>query len=217
MKKFIWKIQMVSVFTFLGVILFASFASAHVTVNPQSSSTGAWETYTVKVPVEKDIATTKFTLKMPSGVQFMSYQPASGWKFSSEKNSKDEVTSITFEATDQGIMPGQFQQFVYVAKNPDKEEKAAWDAYQYYKDGSIVEWTGAEGDKTPHSITNIVTAGTSDDHHTSSNTATTKEDSKSTDNIQNTTQSTYSTVPLVLSIISVLLSAGVLFLVVRKR
>ena len=43
----------------------------------------------------------------------------------------------------EGILPGQFQRFTFVAKNPIKN-KIAWDAYQQYKDGEIVEWTGDE-------------------------------------------------------------------------
>lgn len=35
------------------LLLFAAVASAHVTVAPAQSSTGAWETYTLKVPSEK--------------------------------------------------------------------------------------------------------------------------------------------------------------------
>ncbi len=41
---------------------------------------------------------------------------------------------------------------------------------QYYKDGSIVEWTGEEGSDSPHSVTEITTATANveaahDDHH----------------------------------------------------
>jgi uncharacterized protein YcnI len=138
------------------LFFFSSMASAHVTVMPKTSSTGAWETYTLKVPVEKDVATTKVTVKAPEGVEIMSYQPVPGWTYSSEKDASGKVKTITFESTGEGIQAGQFQQFVFVAKNPDKAVKAAWDAFQYYKDGSVVEWTGDEGSDAPHSITDIV-------------------------------------------------------------
>lgn len=36
-----------------GALLFAGMASAHVTVKPSISQPNAWETYTLKVPVEK--------------------------------------------------------------------------------------------------------------------------------------------------------------------
>ncbi|WP_231507676.1 DUF1775 domain-containing protein [Bacillus sp. UNC41MFS5] len=98
-----------------------------------------------------------------------SYQPVSGWKYSDEKDSKGLVKSFTFEATGEGILSGQFQQFTFVGKNPDNATKAAWDAFQYYKDGSIVEWTGDESSQSPHSITDIV-AGATEDHHDAKNT-----------------------------------------------
>lgn len=118
----------------------------------------------MKVPVEKDQPTTKLVLKMPKGVEFQQYEPIPGWKVSSAKHD-DKSVSVTWEATDGGIQPGQFQQFTFVAKNPDTAEQAAWDAYQYYKDGSIVEWTGDEDADTPHSITQITKSANVTDEH----------------------------------------------------
>ncbi|BBP87167.1 hypothetical protein BsIDN1_07850 [Bacillus safensis] len=63
------------------------------------------------------------------------------------------------------MLAGQFQQFVFVAKNPEKAGEAAWDAYQYYKDGTVVEWTGDKDADKPHSITNIVASNTVTDSH----------------------------------------------------
>ncbi|MBS4174938.1 DUF1775 domain-containing protein [Bacillus sp. FJAT-49736] len=158
MKKLIGKISKIAVPTIAGLFLFAGIASAHVTVKPNVSAPGAWETYTIKIPVEKEVPTTKVTLKIPNGVEFEQYQPTPDWKVTTKKDSSGKVTIITWEATGEGIQPGQFQQFNFVAKNPDKEGTAAWDAFQYYKDGSIVEWTGDEKSDTPHSITNITTS-----------------------------------------------------------
>lgn len=158
--------------TILIMLFFASVASAHVNVKPSESTVGAWETYTVNVPNEKEIPTTKITLKIPKGMEFEHYQPVPGWTFSSEKEA-EKVKSITYKASGSGILPGQFQQFKFVIKNPDKPEKAAWDAYQYYKDGSIVEWVGDETTATPHSITTIMAASstntTNGDNETNTN------------------------------------------------
>src|SRR3954447_19850798 len=103
MKKTLEKIFKVVLPTVLGLLLFSSVASAHVTVVPKTSTTGAWETYTVKVPVEKDVATTKITLKAPAGVEIQSYQPVPGWNYSADKDANGIVKSITFEATGEGI------------------------------------------------------------------------------------------------------------------
>lgn len=199
--------------TFLGLFLFASVASAHVTVVPNQSTTGAWETYTVKVPVEKDVPTTKITIKAPAGVEIKSYQPVPGWKYSDEKDAKGLVKSFTFEATGEGILSGQFQQFTFVGKNPDNATKAAWDAFQYYKDGSIVEWTGDEGSQSPHSITDIV-AGSAEDHHDAKNT---NQEIQKTDKVETKTEKTGGSLPLILSGLAVLLSLVASFLALRKK
>lgn len=141
-----------------GFLLFSGIASAHVTVKPAVSQPDAWETYTIKIPTEKEIPTTKVTLKVPEGVELMSYQPVPEWKITTEKDGAGKISSITWDATGAGIQAGEFQQFNFVAHNPGKETNVAWDAFQYYKDGSIVEWTGDEGSESPHSITKITTA-----------------------------------------------------------
>ncbi|MBO3649162.1 MULTISPECIES: YcnI family protein [Bacillus] len=148
----------------LSLVGFTAAASAHVSVKPAESAAGSWETYTMKVPVEKNEPTTKVVLKVPAGVEFQQYQPIPGWKTSVSKHD-DKAVSVTWEAKDGGIQPGQFQQFTFVAKNPEKSGDAAWDAYQYYKDGSIVEWTGDEKADTPHSITKITKSASVTDAH----------------------------------------------------
>ncbi len=206
MKKYVGVFSKMSLLFCLIFGLFSSMASAHVSVNPPTSIIGAWETYSVKVPVEKDIPTTKFTLKIPSGVEFESYQPVAGWNFSSQKDQKGNITAITFESSGTGILPGQFQQFIFTAKNPDKAEQAAWDAYQYYQDGSVVEWTGDEGAKTPHSITDFVAAA-------GSKTIKAPEETEKAATAANDSSS----LPLILSIAALLLSLVSLITAVRKK
>ncbi|MCM2533621.1 DUF1775 domain-containing protein [Neobacillus pocheonensis] len=182
---------------------------------PNTSTTGAWEPYTLKVPVEKDVPTTKVTVKVPSGLEIESYQPVPGWNYTAEKDSSGKAKPITFEATGEGILPGQFQQFVFVAKNPAQATKASWDAYQYYKDGSFVEWTGDEKAKTPHSITDIVKA-TSTNHHAMQNMNMTTNEKTSSTNPTKATEST-NQLPTILSVVAVLLSLIALIMSFRKK
>lgn len=195
----------------LALIVFAGSASAHVTVKPQVSAPGAWETYTIKVPVEKDINTTKVALKVPTDVELESYQPTPGWKVTLDKDASGKTKTITWTATDAGLATGQFQQFYFVAKNPEKETKAAWDAYQYYKDGSVVEWTGDESSASPHSVTEITTApGTAnaeaahDDHHGKTKVEANQVEKVASDN--KTEKSGSQTTVLTLSIIALIIS-----------
>ncbi|GAA0134829.1 hypothetical protein YSY43_16690 [Paenibacillus sp. YSY-4.3] len=140
------------------LLLFAGIASAHVTVKPGTTAPGAWESYTIKVPVEKDIPTVKVSLKIPEGLDFKQYRSIPDWKVELTKDSSDKVTVVTWTSEGEGILPGEFQQFDFVAKNPDTDAELAWDAFQYYNDGSIVEWTGGEGSEKPHSITVVASS-----------------------------------------------------------
>lgn len=212
MKRIIFKASRIIIPTVIALFFFSTLASAHVTVMPTTSTTGAWETYTVKVPVEKEMATTKITVKVPAGLEVMSYQPVPGWNYSTEKDANGKVKTFTFEATGDGILPGQFQQFVFVAKNPEKATKAPWDAFQYYKDGSVVEWTGDEGSDSPHAITDIVKATTADQTQAQHNekTQTVKPDKTKTTEASNT-------LPLLLSGLAVLLSLAAIILAIRKK
>lgn len=214
MKKTMKKLSKIILPTIASLFLFSGIASAHVTVKPNVSAPGAYETYTIKIPVEKEVPTTKVTLKVPNGLELESYQPEVGWKVTTTKTSSGKVTSITWAATGEGILPGQFQQFNFVAKNPDKEGQAPWDAYQYYKDGSIVEWTGNEKSQTPHSITQITTSqaapSMSHDHHDMSNVETNKNKDESD-------HSNSSTLTLSLSILAAVLSIIALIIAFRKK
>ncbi|MBJ8028484.1 YcnI family protein [Bacillus cereus group sp. N21] len=187
--------------------LFSLPVSAHVTVKPANSGVGSWETYTIKVPVEKDIATTKITLKIPEGVEFQQYEPVPGWKVNEQKDTSGKVKSVIWEATGEGILPGQFQQFTFVAKNPDKEQKVAWDAYQQYKDGDIAEWTGDEKADKPHSLTNITKGTALTGEHGELKAPDAKE--KESTSLQ--------TIAIILSILSIIVSIGACIFVSRRK
>ncbi|WP_238649658.1 DUF1775 domain-containing protein [Paenibacillus piscarius] len=142
-----------------ALMLFAAVASAHVTVSPVESGTGAWETYTLKVPSEKDVAIVQVDLRIPAGAEFKQYEVTPGWEVTVEGN------KVSWIAKDGGIAAGQFQRFYFTAKNPDTAGDINWDAYQHYADGSLVQWSGEPGSDSPHSITTIVEASGGGDGH----------------------------------------------------
>jgi len=155
MKK-LTKIVSAFVLSLTLLFVFQTNASAHVSVKPFQSVAGSSETYTVTVPTEKNIPTTKVAVRIPNHVEFFSYQPVPGWTTEVSKNSNGRVQTVTWTTNGTGIAPGAFQQFQFRALNPKKVGNLAWNAYQTYKDGSIVEWTGSESMETPHAITKII-------------------------------------------------------------
>jgi uncharacterized protein YcnI len=155
MNKFI-KVSSAALIAVILLFVFQLNASAHVSVKPLQSAAGSSETYTLTIPTEKNSPTKKVALQIPANVAFDSYQPVPGWTVKVTKNSSGHVQTVTWTATGAGIAPGAFQQFQFRALNPKKTGNVAWNAYQTYKDGSIVEWTGKEDAETPHATTKIV-------------------------------------------------------------
>lgn len=161
----------IAVLLFAGSILtFTTVAEAHVTVWPKQSTTGAWEKYTVRVPSEKNVNTTKVRLEFPQGVQVESVMPVPGWNYQFEKGKDGKPIAIVWTATSGGIKPNEFMEFSFVAENPKNEGSIAWRAEQTYADGSVVNWTGAPDSDTPASVTTIKTS----DQATSTDTTQTK-------------------------------------------
>lgn len=153
-----------SFFLAFALFLFTpSLAEAHVTVSPGESTTGAYEKYTVRVPVEKEMNTIAVTLEIPSGVNVVSVMPVPDWDYSLDR--KDgRVASVTWTATEGGIGKNEFMEFSFVGANPDEPGEVAWKAIQTYEDGSEVRWVGEPDEKEPASIT-VIKQGEGNGHH----------------------------------------------------
>ncbi|HWJ77598.1 MAG TPA: DUF1775 domain-containing protein [Niallia sp.] len=203
--------KLVSFLVAFAVIFLVAFpASAHVTVNPSSSTTESWEAYSVKVPVEKDLHTTKVTLKIPSNIEYKMYEAVEGWKVTTSTDDNENVTSVTWEAEtkENGIKPGEYRIFTFTAQNPAEAGEIIWDAFQYYEDGSIVEWTGESDSELPHSVTTIEKSDASVDSHGTSvkNESTKANDSDSQSNEESGLHTTLSIIAIILSLIAIALT-----------
>ncbi|KQL45733.1 hypothetical protein AN963_11815 [Brevibacillus choshinensis] len=138
-----------------AILTLATAAQAHVNVYPKETTTGAYEKYTVRVPVEKDVNTTKVKLEFPAEVKVSTVQPIPGWTYEFEKDKDGRNTALVWTATAGGIKAHEFTEFSFVGANPKEAGSLSWKAYQTYADGEVVEWTGAPDSKTPASVTTI--------------------------------------------------------------
>lgn len=122
-------------------LISAAPAFAHVVVRPNEVGVGAFQTFTVGVPVEKDIPTTGLRLVIPDGLQHVTPNVKPGWEINVKKTGEGEeakVTEITWTA---GTIPaGQRDEFLFSAQVPTAESTVIWKAYQTYEDGTVVAW-----------------------------------------------------------------------------
>jgi uncharacterized protein YcnI len=78
-----------------GALSAPAAASAHVTLQADSAPAGAITVVNVRVPIERDDASTvKVDLQLPHGFVFASYEPRPGWsvKLTNEKLAKPVQT-----------------------------------------------------------------------------------------------------------------------------
>jgi uncharacterized protein YcnI len=132
------------------VLLVPSFALAHVSVRPRESKPGAEERYTVRVPTEGAVATTRAVLEIPADVTVLEVLPADGATFETAKQG-DRITSITWT---KAIPPKAAAEFVFRARNPAAGE-IVWKAHQHFRDGTVADWVGVAGDTRPASVTTL--------------------------------------------------------------
>ncbi|WP_239614884.1 YcnI family copper-binding membrane protein [Cohnella mopanensis] len=142
---------------------FAGIASAHVTVQPKEVPAGSYQVFTVRVPSEKDSATTQVKVAIPDNVNVSRFEPKADWTYEIEKGASDKIVSVTWKATGNGLGATEFGEFRMQGKVADDAKELTWKAYQTYSDGEVVEWTGAADADKPASVT-TVTAATGDGH-----------------------------------------------------
>ncbi|WP_373229093.1 YcnI family protein [Cohnella sp.] len=168
---------MIVLVTFL-TLGFASLASAHVTVQPKEVPAGSYQVFTVRVPTEKETATTQVKVAIPDGVDIKRFEPKPEWTYEIEKNADGKLTAVTWKASGAGLGATEFGEFRMQGKVAEDAKELVWKAYQTYADGEIVEWTGAADADKPASVT-AVTAATGDGHgdsHGAADAATAGED-----------------------------------------
>ena len=140
-------------------------ASAHVTVQPEELPAGGFTRLDVRVPTERDDAsTTKVELQLPPGFVFVSTEPVPGWEAKIVKRKLDkpveqfgeqiseEVGQISFTAKGEaaGIGPGEFQDFGLSVSVPDKAGSTlTFKAVQTYSSGEVVRWIGPPDSEGP--------------------------------------------------------------------
>jgi uncharacterized protein YcnI len=140
--------------TAIALLLFlcSALASAHVTVWPRESQTGAYEKYVVRVPTEGNVATQSVELRIPANVDIVSIGAPNGYTYEA-KRTGSKITAIVWTMA---IKPGEFAEFAFMARNPKEPGDVRWEAVQRFVDGTSTEWTGPAKDKHPASVTRVI-------------------------------------------------------------
>ena len=161
-------------------------ASAHVTVQPESTAAGSYSVLTFRVPTESDTAgTTGLAVTLPTGTPFTSVrtEPIAGWEAEVVRGAlpapvdvqgttvTEAPLQVVWTAQDGAqVPPGQFQRFtVQVGPLPAEEGTAVvLPAVQSYSDGEQVAWdqtTPEDGEEPEHPAPVLVTTAAAGQDH----------------------------------------------------
>lgn len=170
--------------TTAAVLAATGVASAHVSVNAPGAAQGGYTVLEFRVPTESETAsTTAVTVELP-GLASARTEPIPGWTATTEKDSGDLVTSVTWTANPgAGVPPGEFQRFVVSAGPLPAQDEVEFPATQTYSDGSVVDWneaTPANGEEPEHPSPTLELAAGSDDTVASAVAAPSSSDSDTT-------------------------------------
>lgn len=157
--------------TFVATLVFGSTgtALAHVTVQPEEAVAGSFARFDVRVPNERDEAsTTKVEMELPP-LPFVSFQPKPGWKRTIEMRTLDEplevfgdnITEVVGRVTWSGgrIEPGEFDEFGLSARVPEEESVLEFPTIQTYSNGEVVRWIGPADSEEPAALVTTVDIG----------------------------------------------------------
>jgi uncharacterized protein YcnI len=167
-------------------ILGAGAASAHVGVDPASTSEGGFSQLTFRVPNESATAkTSKITVTLPTETPFtsVSVKPLDGWKAEIKEAALPKPVEVngatitkaaasvtwTADAAHQ-ISQHEYQTFsISVGRLPKAGTAVLLPAAQAYTDGTVVNWNepAAEGQAEPeHPAPSFVTTAPAGEHGT---------------------------------------------------
>ena len=101
----------------------------------------------VRVPNEKNTATTRVEIHFPAEVRISSFLDVPGWNLQVLTDSAGKITGAVWTGT---LPPKRFVEFPFIGVNPKSgTTRLVWPAFQTYADGEVVQWTGPAGSKRP--------------------------------------------------------------------
>jgi uncharacterized protein YcnI len=139
-------------FAAVATLLLSELALAHIRIYPTESTLGAREKYTMRVPNEKQVPSSKVEGEFPAELQVYDFEFKPGWKIDFKKNDKGNIIGATWTGK---IQPYEFVEFGMLAINPKQGANLTWKFIQYYDDGTKEEFTGPVGSRLPSPVVTL--------------------------------------------------------------
>jgi uncharacterized protein YcnI len=136
--------------TIAGTLAAASPALAHAIISPPVAETKVLQQFTLSVPTEQEGATTtKIVLTVPSGLAVDSYEPEPGWTRSVKATGSGQSAVVNTITWSGGKVPTEEDSVFRLNASVPSAKTLVFQVKQYYSDGTVVDWSGAESSDTP--------------------------------------------------------------------
>src|SRR3954451_6372442 len=120
----------------LLVLVLPSLLLGHAVVFPKASAVGAYEKYVLRVPNEREVATTRVEIHFPAELRVTAFADVPGWQLEVMTDSAKRITGAVWTGT---LPPKRFAEFPFVGANPKTAGTLTWPTYQTYANGERVE------------------------------------------------------------------------------
>jgi uncharacterized protein YcnI len=136
--------------TIAGTLAAAGPALAHAIVSPPVAETKVLQQFTLSVPTEKEGATTtKIVLRVPNGFAVDSYEAEPGWTRRVNATGSGESAVVNTITWSGGKVPTDEDSVFRINASVPSAQTLVFNVKQYYSDGTVVDWSGAESSDTP--------------------------------------------------------------------
>ena len=138
-----------------ALLLGAGALWAHAVVVPATSNTRAYETYTLRVPNEKDVPTVRVEIAFPPEVFVISFAEVPGWELVVERDDTGRAVGAAWTGE---LAPHRFVELSFVGVNPAQPTTLVWPVHQTYRGPNgdeVVSWAGPEDSEFPASRTEV--------------------------------------------------------------
>jgi len=136
--------------TAAGTLALAVPAFAHAIVSPPVAETKVLQQFTLSVPTEEDGQTTnKIVLTVPAGFAVDSFEAAPGWTRTVKATGSGESAVVNTITWTGGKVPTGEDSVFRMNASVQSAKTLVFTVRQYYSDGTVVDWSGAEGSDNP--------------------------------------------------------------------
>ena len=135
----------------LAFLVWSSVAWARAVVFPGTSTTGAYERYSLRVVNERELPIVRVEIHFPSNLSVISFGDVPDWKLQILTDSAHRITGAVWSGT---LPKARFVELPFLAINPKDSAALNWPVYETYEGGERVEWTNPDtASRTPISST----------------------------------------------------------------